>query len=61
MEAGKHYHICTHANGFENLFQSAENYRYFLKRYEHFISPVADKSSNLQGFENLGGLKYRVF
>jgi len=36
------YHICTHANGFENLFQSAENYRYFLKRYEHFISPVAD-------------------
>jgi len=42
MEAGKHYHIYTHANGFENLFQSAENYGYFLKRYEHFIPPVAD-------------------
>lgn len=36
------YHIYTHANGFENLFRSAENYRYFLRRYEHFISPVAD-------------------
>ena len=36
------YHLYTHANGFENLFQSAENYRYFLKRYEHFIPAVAD-------------------
>ena len=42
MEAGKSYHLYTHANGFENLFQSDENYRYFLRRYEHFIPSVAD-------------------
>ena len=42
MEPGKTYHIYTHANGFENLFQSQENYRYFLRRYEHFIPCVAD-------------------
>ena len=42
MEPGKSYHLYTHANGFENLFQSEENYRYFLRRYEHFIPSVAD-------------------
>ncbi len=42
MYPGTNYHIYTHANGFENLFQSEENYRYFLQRYEHFIPPVAD-------------------
>ena len=42
MEAGKQYHIYTHANGFENLFRSDENYRYFLERYEHFAPSVAD-------------------
>ena len=42
MEPGKLYHLYTHANGFENLFQAEENYRYFLKRYEHFIPSVAD-------------------
>jgi putative transposase len=42
MEPGKLYHIYNHANGFENLFRTDENYRYFLKRYAHFISPVAD-------------------
>ncbi|MBN8654004.1 MAG: transposase [Cytophagales bacterium] len=42
MEAGKTYHIYTHANGSENLFQTDENFRYFLKRYEEYIPPVAD-------------------
>lgn len=42
MEPGKTYHLYTHANGFENLFRSEENYRFFLKRYEHFIPAVAD-------------------
>lgn len=36
------YHLYTHANGSENLFRSEENYLYFLKRYEHYIPPVAD-------------------
>ncbi|MEK6780272.1 MAG: hypothetical protein AABY93_01110 [Bacteroidota bacterium] len=42
MEPKKLYHLYTHANGFENLFQSEENYRHFLRRYEHFIPSVAD-------------------
>jgi putative transposase len=42
METIKLYHLYNHANGFENLFLSDENYRYFLQRYDHFISTVAD-------------------
>ena len=42
MESGKSYHLYTHANGFENLFNTDENYRYFLQRYEYFIPSVAD-------------------
>lgn len=42
MEPSKTYHLYTHANGFENLFRSQENYRYFLSKYEHFIPSVAD-------------------
>ena len=42
MEAGKFYHIYNHSNGFENLFKSDENYRYFLSRFCHFINPIAE-------------------
>ena len=45
MQPSTAYHIYTHANGFENLFRSEENYRYFLKRYEHFVPPIADTFS----------------
>jgi len=38
----KIYHIYNHANGKENLFENAENYNYFLKRYQYFIEPIAD-------------------
>lgn len=36
------YHIFNHANGFENVFREAENYRFFLERYRKYISPVAE-------------------
>jgi putative transposase len=42
LQAEGIYHIYTHANGFENLFQSEENYRYFLAKYRKFIYPVAE-------------------
>lgn len=42
MEPRKTYHIYTHANGYENLFQNEVNFRYFLKRYEDYIPAVAD-------------------
>lgn len=36
------YHVYTHANGFENLFNNDENYRYFLKKYGEYIQPIAE-------------------
>lgn len=36
------YHIYNHANGFENLFREVENYRYFLRQWQKYISPVAE-------------------
>jgi REP element-mobilizing transposase RayT len=45
MKANTFYHIYNHANGFENLFLSDENYRFFLEKYFLFISPIADTYS----------------
>ena len=36
------YHIFNHANGFENIFREAENFRYFLEKYRLYISPIAE-------------------
>ncbi len=36
------YHVVNHAVGFENLFQSDENFIYFLKRYKHYMPSVWD-------------------
>jgi REP element-mobilizing transposase RayT len=36
------YHIFNHANGFENVFREAENYRFFLEKYRLYISPIAE-------------------
>jgi putative transposase len=36
------YHIYNRANGLENLFVEAENYRFFLEKYKLYISPIAD-------------------
>jgi putative transposase len=42
LEPGCLYHIYNHAVGKDNLFRSDDNYFYFLRRYQHFIDPVAD-------------------
>lgn len=42
LQVDKCYHICNHANGFENLFQNEENMRFFLGRYERYISPIVE-------------------
>lgn len=39
---GEKYHILSRAVGNEQLFKTEENYRFFLQRYEKFISPVAN-------------------
>jgi putative transposase len=36
------YHIFNHANGFENIFREPENFRYFLEKYQLYISPIAE-------------------
>jgi len=36
------YHIYNHANGFENVFNERENYRFFLEKYQEYIGPVAE-------------------
>lgn len=36
------YHIYNHANGFENVFKEAENYRFFMEKYKLHISPIAE-------------------
>lgn len=45
MKTKTFYHIYNHANGFEKLFLSDENYRFFLEKYFLFISPIADTYS----------------
>lgn len=36
------YHIFNHANGFENIFREPENYRFFMEKYQLYISPIAE-------------------
>ncbi len=40
--AGEKYHIVSRATGNEKLFTEPENYRFFLQRFDKYISPVAD-------------------
>ena len=42
LQPNTSYHIFNHANGFENVFREDENFRFFLDKYQQFISPVAE-------------------
>lgn len=42
LEPGYCYHIYNRGNNRENLFREEDNYRYFLDRYFHYLSPVVD-------------------
>jgi len=42
LQPNTSYPIFNHANGFENVFQEAENYRYFREKYRLYISPIAE-------------------
>jgi len=35
------FHVYNHGNAEDNIFREEENYYYFLKRYAHYIYPVA--------------------
>ena len=36
------YHVFNHANGNEDVFREEDNYRFFMEKYEKYISPVAE-------------------
>lgn len=36
------FHVFNHANGFENIYNSEENYRFFLKRMSLYLPQVVD-------------------
>ena len=42
LETDSFYHIYNRANGNEKLFVNNGNYDYFLKRYDHYITPIAE-------------------
>jgi REP element-mobilizing transposase RayT len=42
LTPGCYYHIYNRGNNREPIFFSDDNYRYFLKGYAEYISPVAD-------------------
>ena len=42
LEPDRYYHIYNHANGRDELFTEDRHYRFFLRRYIHFIQPVAN-------------------
>ena len=42
LENGNYYHIYNHAVGGLNLFDSPDNYEYFLSLYDKYISPIAE-------------------
>ncbi|MBI2270304.1 MAG: hypothetical protein HYU69_08100 [Bacteroidetes bacterium] len=39
---GSIFHIYNRANGNEKLFSTPENYKYFLRQYQQYISPIVN-------------------
>src|SRR4051794_21922800 len=37
-----YYHMFNRAVGSEKLFLEEENYSFFIKRFNHYVSPIAD-------------------
>jgi len=42
LEAEWFYHIYNHGVGGRDLFRTTDNYHYFIKLYDKYVSPVAD-------------------
>lgn len=42
LKFSTYYHICNHANGFENIFREEENYHFFLDKMQLHIEPVVE-------------------
>lgn len=42
FEPGLYYHVYNHANGSENVFREKDNYRFFMGRYDKYLSPLVE-------------------
>ncbi|MFH2143974.1 MAG: transposase [Bacteroidota bacterium] len=42
LEPRKYYHIYNRANGWEKMFFSEDNYRFFISRYRFYLEPIVD-------------------
>ncbi len=42
LDPEKYYHVFNHANGDENIFRKNDNYLFFLKKYDQYITQIAD-------------------
>ncbi len=42
LKHDQYYHVYNRANGFEKIFVEEENYRFFLEKYQLYISPYVD-------------------
>lgn len=42
FEPGRTYHIYNHGNANDLIFREDKNYRFFLKRYNNYVSQIAD-------------------
>lgn len=38
----KYYHIYNRANGWEKMFFTSDNFRFFINKFQYYISPIAD-------------------
>jgi putative transposase len=45
FEPGKFYHVYNRTNNKETLFRNEENYKFFLKRYHHYLNPFVETYS----------------
>lgn len=42
LEFERYYHVFNHANGWEKIFYSPENFRFFLQQYRKYLLPYVD-------------------
>ena len=42
FEEGTLYHLFNHGNAADNLFKEDDNYWFFLRKFQKYVSPIAD-------------------
>ena len=42
LEPGCFYHVYNRGNNGDNLFYNQENYKFFLRKYDEYLSPLVE-------------------